>query len=148
MKVILLADVPGQGKRGDVINVADGYARNYLFPRGLACEASEGKLKEMSARKKALAEREKKLADEARALARRLEGLTVTIRVKAGEGGKLFGSITGRDIADALAGQEGIEIDKKKILLKEPLKHLGSYPVPVKLHPGVSATINVLLASD
>ena len=148
MKVILLADVPGQGKRGEVVNVADGYARNYLFPRGLACEASEGRLKEISARQKALADKEKKLADEARALARRLEGTTVTIRVKSGEGGKLFGSITARDIAEALAGQQGIEIDKKKILLKEPLKHLGSYTVPVRLHSGVSASINVTLSGD
>lgn len=148
MKVILLADVPGQGKRGDVVNVSDGYARNYLFPRGLACEASESKLRELSSRQKALADKEKRLAGEARELARRLEEVTVTIRVKTGEGGKLFGSITARDIAEALATQQGIEIDKKKILLKEPLKHLGAYTVPARLHSGVTAGIKVILASD
>jgi large subunit ribosomal protein L9 len=119
MRVILLKDVPGQGKRGDILNVAEGYARNYLFPRGLASEASKGKIKELAERRQASAMREEKMRQEAAELAVRLESLTVVVRTKAGEGGRLFGSVNNKDIADALADQHKITLDKKKLVVKE-----------------------------
>lgn len=143
MKVILLKDVPGQGKRGDVINVAEGYARNYLFPRGLAGEASQGRLKEMADRRQAAAAKNQKIEQAARELASRLNNLTVVVKTKTGEAGRLFGSVNNKDVADALASQHKITLDKKKLVVKEPIKQLGKYPVTVKLHPAVQAEITV-----
>lgn len=148
MKVILLKDVAGQGKRGDVINVAEGYARNYLFPRGLAGEASKGRLKEMADRRQATEVKERKIEQAARELAKRLNNLTVVIKTKTGEAGKLFGSVNNKDVADALADQHKIELDKKKLVLKEPIKQLGSYPVTAKLHPVVQAEIMVEVVGE
>lgn len=148
MKVILLKDVPGQGKKGDLINVAEGYARNYLLPRGLAGEASIGKMKQLEVQKQAAAAREKKLAQEAKDLADRLNSLTVVIKTKTGEAGRLFGSINNKDIADALGLQHKLEIDKKKLVVKEPIKHLGEYTATAKLHPSVSAEIKVLVTGE
>lgn len=148
MKVILLKDLTGQGKRGDIINVADGYARNYLFPRGLAAEASTGKIKELANRQQAAALKEHKAEQEARDLAGRLNSITVVITAKTGEGGKLFGSVNNIDIAKALSSQHGITLDKKKLLVKEPIKQLGVYPVAVKLHPAVKAEIKVHVAGE
>lgn len=143
MKVVLLKDVAGQGKRGDVLNVAEGYARNYLFPRGLAGEASQGRLKEIDQRKQATEAKEHKIEQSAKELAERLHNLTVVVRTKTGEAGKLFGSVNNKDVADALAEQHKIKIDKKKLVIKEPIKQLGSYPVLAKLHPVVQAEITV-----
>lgn len=143
MKVILLKDVPGQGRRGDVINVAEGYARNFLFPRGLAGEASKGRLKEMAVRRQAAAARDQKMEQAARELAERLNNLTVVVKTKTGEAGRLFGSVNNKDVADALANQHNLAVDKKKLVVKEPIKHLGKYPVTVKLHPAVQAEITV-----
>lgn len=148
MKVILLKDVPGQGKRGEVVNVAEGYARNYLLPRGLASEASKGKMKELEARQQATAQKEQKIAEEARALAARLNNLTVVIGTKTGEGGRLFGSVNNKDVADALAAQHRVELDKKKLVLKEPIKQLGLYSITAKLHPAVSAEIKVQVIGE
>jgi len=148
MKVILLKDVPGQGKQGDVINVADGYARNYLLPRGLASEASEGRLKELADRRRAMAIKEQKIEQAARELAARLNNLTVVIKTKTGEGGRLFGSVNNKDIADALADQYNIMLDKKKLVVKEPIKQLGAYPVAVKLHPAVQAEVMVEVVAE
>lgn len=148
MKVILLKDVPGQGKRGDVVNVAEGYARNYLFPRGLASEASKGKMKELADRRQATALKEQKIEEEARELAARLDNLTVVIKTKTGEGGRLFGSVNNKDIADAMASQHKIELDKKKLVVKEPIKQLGVYPVIAKLHPAVQAEIKVEVVGE
>ncbi|OPY58700.1 MAG: 50S ribosomal protein L9 [Pelotomaculum sp. PtaU1.Bin035] len=148
MKVILLKDVPGQGKRGDVINVAEGYARNYLLPRGLAGEASQGRLKELADRRRATAVKEQKIEQSARELAARLNNLTVVVRTKTGEGGRLFGSVNNKDVADALAVQHKITLDKKKLIVKEPIKQLGSYPVTAKLHPVVQAEIIVEVVGE
>jgi len=148
VKVILLKDVPGQGKRGDVLNVAEGYARNYLLPRGLATEASQGKINELAVRQQAQALKEKKIEQEARELAARLDNLKVVIKAKVGEGGRLFGSVNNKDISDALAGQHNIVLDKKKLVVKEPIKQLGVYTVIAKLHPVVQAEVKVEVVSE
>lgn len=148
MKVILLKDVPGQGKCGDVINVAEGYARNYLFPRGLAGEASKGRLKELADRKQAMAVKDQKMEQDARELAARLKDLTVIIETKTGEGGRLFGSVNNKDIADVLASRHKITLDKKKLVVKEPIKQLGVYNVTAKLHPNVHAEIKVEVTGE
>jgi large subunit ribosomal protein L9 len=148
MKVILLKDVPGQGKRGDVLNVAEGYARNYLLPRNLASEASQGKMKELAERQQAKELMGEKLRKEAEELAARLEKTTVVVKTKAGEGGKLFGSVNNKDVCDAMAIQYRIQLDKKKVILKEPIKSLGEYSVVAKLHPDVHAEIKVHVVGD
>ena len=148
MKVVLTKDVPGQGKNGDVINVADGYARNYLFPRGMAVEASRGKMNELAVRRRAQAAREDRIEQEARALAARLDKLKLIVQAKQGEGGKLFGSVNNKDIADALAAQHRIELDKKKLVVKEPIKHLGVYNITAKLHRAVQAEIIVEVVGE
>jgi len=148
MKVILLKDVPGQGKRSDVIDVADGYARNYLFPRGLAVTASKGKIKELADRRQTMARKEKKAEQQAKELAARLNNLTVVIAAKAGEGGRLFGSVNNKDIADTLADKYNIELDKKKLVLKEPIKQLGAFSVTAKLHPAVQSKIEVQVVEE
>lgn len=148
MKVVLTKDVPGQGKSGDVINVAEGYARNYLLPRGMAVEASSGKMKELAVRRQAQAEKEQKIKQEARVLAASLDSLKVIVKAKEGEGGRLFGSVNSKDIADALAAQHKIELDKKKLVVKEPIKHLGVYTITAKLHPSVQAEIEVEVVGE
>ncbi|TEB13686.1 50S ribosomal protein L9 [Pelotomaculum propionicicum] len=148
MKVILLKDVPGQGKRGDMLNVAEGYARNYLFPRGLAAEASKGKMNELAVRRQAQAAKEQKIEQEARELAASLDNLIVVVRAKAGEGGKLFGSVNNKNISDALAEQHKIVLDKKKLIVKEPIKQLGVYTATAKLHSNVHAEVKVEVVGD
>lgn len=145
MKVVLLQDVKGQGKKGDIVNVAEGYARNFLLPRNLAVEASESRLKELSQQKAAQDRRLQKEEEAARGIASRLQGLRVTISTKAGEGGRLFGAVNNKDISEGLSRDHGIDIDKKKIILKEPIKTQGEFPVTVKLHPAVQSTISVVV---
>jgi large subunit ribosomal protein L9 len=143
MKVILKGDVKGLGKKGDIVNASDGYARNYLFPKNLAVEATEGNLKVQENFK---AKEAKKKADEltqAKELAKRLSGAVLTLSVKAGENGKLFGSITSKDIAEELKKQQGIEVDRRKVVLDEAIKNAGEYTVEVKVYPEVSAKIKV-----
>ncbi len=142
MKVILLQDVKGQGKKGDVKNVSEGYARNFLFPKNLAAEASSGNIKQLDHQKKAADERKEKEQEQAEALAKKLDSFKVEIRAKSGEGGRLFGSITSKQIAQELAAKS-IKIDKRKIQLDEPIRSLGVTQVPVKLHPNVTGTIHV-----
>lgn len=148
LKIVLMKDVPGQGKSGDVINVADGYARNYLFPRGMAVEASSGKMNELAVRRQVQATKEMKIEQEARSLAARLDKLKLIVLAKQGEGGKLFGSVNNKDIADALAVQHKIKLDKKKLVVKEPIKHLGVYTIVAKLHPAVQAEIIVEVVGE
>ncbi len=143
MKVILMADVKNLGKKGDLVQVADGYARNYLLPRGLALVATEGKVKQLAQQQAGAARRKMKEEEKSRELAARLDGLTVRIYGKAGEGGRLFGSVNNKDIAEALQNEHGIEVDKRKIVLKEPIKQLGTYPVQVRLYPQVEAYLTV-----
>ena len=143
MKVILQADVKGTGKKGQVYEVADGYARNFLFPKKLAIEATTGNIQDIS-HKKAVEDRRKvKEKEDALELAGKLNALQIEVKTKTGEGGRLFGSVTSKEIADALKKQHGFEVDKRKLDLKEPIKGLGSYEVHVKVHPEVSAKLQV-----
>jgi large subunit ribosomal protein L9 len=145
MKVILKADVKGVGKKGEVINASTGYARNYLFPRNLAVEATEGSMKTLEKQRELEAQKRAEELEEARKLAKKLEGMTVEIKVKAGENGKLFGSITSKDISESLKEQYSIDIDKKKIVLSEPIKVAGGYTSEVKVYPEVNAKLKVLV---
>lgn len=139
MKLVLLSDVKALGKRGDVVDVADGYARNFLLPRKLAGEADKGALARLDAQQKAHERRESQELADARGLAARLESAKLTVRAKAGENGKLFGAVTNADVAAAIAGTLSVEIDKHKIDLAGQIKALGSYPVEIKLHKNVVA---------
>lgn len=143
MVVILLKDVKGSGKAGEVVKVSDGYARNMLIPKGLAKEATDGNVRSLEKQKALLAE--KKAAEKANAvaLAERLKELKIEIKTKGGEGGRLFGSITSKDIAEALASQHNINIDKKKFMMENPIKTVGNFEIPVKLFAEVSAAVNV-----
>jgi large subunit ribosomal protein L9 len=143
MKVILKADVKGVGKKGEIINASDGYARNFLFPRGLAIEATEGNMKAYEAQKANEAKKKAQELQKAQELAKKIGELEIKLSVKAGENGKLFGSITSKDIADELKKQHGIEVDKKKIVLDEAIKVAGVYNVEVKVYPEVSAKLKV-----
>ena len=143
MKVILLQDVKRVGSKGDVLEAAEGYARNYLFPRKLAVEATAGHLKDLEQKKASGARKKAQVKEQAQKLANNLETLNIQLATKVGEGGRLFGSITSKDIADAIKVQHNIEIDKKKIELENPIKSLGVYPVTIKLHPEVQATFRV-----
>lgn len=147
MKVILLADVKGVGKKGEVVNASDGYARNFLFPRKLAQEATDANMNVLNLKKEA--ERRKKLAEieAAQKLADDLKGKEVKIQAKAGENGRLFGSITSKDVADALNAQYKINIDKKKIVV-DTIRTLGTYEVEVKIYPEVSTKVSVVIAEQ
>jgi large subunit ribosomal protein L9 len=147
MKVILLADVKGVGKKGEVINASDGYARNFLFPRKLAQEATDANMNVLNLKKEA--ERRKKLAEieAAQKLADELKGKAVKIAAKSGENGRLFGSITSKDVADALNAQYKLNIDKKKIVV-DTIRTLGTYEVEVKLYPEISTKISVILTEQ
>ncbi|MDW7672159.1 MAG: 50S ribosomal protein L9 [Bacillota bacterium] len=148
MKVILQKDVKGLGKAGDVANVSDGYARNYLIPRGLVVEASSGNLNTIKQQKQAEEKRKAEEFEKAEKLKERLEKLTVTLKAKSGEGGRLFGSITNKEIADALNEQYKITLDKRKISLPEPIKDLGETAVEVKVYPGVTGTLKVKVKAE
>ena len=146
MKVILLQDVKGSGKAGDVVKVSDGYARNLLIPKGFAIEAND---KNMKALKKKKAEEEAQYqADKAAALEVKAQIKEFVIKTKGGENGKLFGSITSADIAEAVKEQSGADIDKKKIQLDSPIKQVGDFEVPVKLFHEVSAVLKVKTVAE
>ncbi len=147
MKVILKEDVKHVGKMGQIVDVADGYARNYLIPKGLVTEASTKNIKFLEHEKRIIQEKSKKIRNSAQDLASRISSLIISIKAKAGEEGKLFGSITTMDVAEALQ-KEGVEIDKKKISLEEPIKRLGSYTVNIKIHPDVSAPLNIQIVEE
>ena len=143
MIVILTQDVKGKGKAGDVVKVNDGYARNMLLPKGLAKEATQGNVRSLEKQKALTEEKRQEQKAAAQKQAEKLEKLTVTIQSKGGENGKLFGSITSKDIAEALEAQEGIKVDKKKIDLPAPIKQTGTETVTVKLFPEVAAKLKV-----
>jgi large subunit ribosomal protein L9 len=143
MKVILLKDVKGQGKQGDVVKVSDGYARNYLFPNNLAVEATKSNLNELKTRKAADDKRRQTELDKARKQAEAISNLEVVVTAKSGESGKLFGSVTNKEIADVLKEKHGIDIDRKKIVLSEPIRSLGNYQLEVKVYPEVTARLKV-----
>ena len=146
MKVILTQDVKAQGKKGQIINVSDGYARNFLFPKGLAVIAdakamSDIKNKEASEKHRIAVETE-----EARQVAKKLEGVIVKIKLQAGPDGRLFGSVTSKDISEEIEKATGIKIDKKKIMLEDPIKSFGTYTIDIKLYPEVIGKINVVVS--
>ncbi|AIF45022.1 MULTISPECIES: 50S ribosomal protein L9 [Virgibacillus] len=143
MKVILLKDVKGKGKKGEVKNVSDGYARNYLLKNNLAQEATAGNLKALEAQQRKTEQLEQEEKEEAMNLKDTLADLTVELKAKSGDNGRLFGSITSKQIAEALQKEHGYKIDKRKIELDEPIRALGYTTVPVKLHPEVSGSIKV-----
>ncbi len=145
MKVILQQDVKGQGKKGQLIEASDGYARNFLLPRKLAVEATADNLNKMKKQDEAKREREAAEKAEAQALAARLESIQVIIRAKAGAGGKLFGSVTGKDVSEALKAQHGVDINKTKIVQDDPIKSFGSFELRCKLGYEVSGTIHVVV---
>jgi large subunit ribosomal protein L9 len=147
MKVILKSDVKDLGNIGEVVNVKDGFARNFLVPKGLAVEASTKNVKVFEHEKKKIQEMARKVKAGAAGLAERISAAKITIKAKAGEEDRLFGSVTSMDIADALKA-EGIEIDKKKIQLDEPIKRIGEYSVAIKLHSDVSAQLNVQVVPE
>lgn len=142
MKVILLKDVEALGRAGDVREVKDGHARNYLMPRGLAAPATESSLHALEQTKAAAGRREARVNEELAALKGRLEALVVEVRARAGEDGRLFGSVTAQDVADAIRRQ-GLEVSKKQIELDESIKTTGFYKVPVRLHPRHTASVEV-----
>ena len=143
MIVILKRDVKGTGKAGDVVKVSDGYARNMLLPKGLAEEATKNNVHTLEKAREKREEEEKKAKAAAEKQAEEMKNMKVEIITKAGEGGKLFGSITTKDIADALQEQHGINIDKRKIVLDQPIKEIGVKRVKVKIYPEITATIAV-----
>ena len=148
MKVIFNVDVKGQGKKGEMKEVSDGYARNYLLPRKLASEATADNINTMKLKEKAKAALIAKEKAEAEENAKRLSAITVTIRAKAGGAGKLFGSVTSQEISDALREQHGINIEKNKIVQAEPIKTYGSFEVKCKLGFEINGVINVLVTEE
>jgi large subunit ribosomal protein L9 len=143
MRVILKQDVRDLGPKGSLVNVADGYARNYLLPRGLAVPATDGNLKQRQQKLKVQTSRTERLFDTAQGLAERLDGLSITVRARTGDGGRLFGSITAQDVADGIAAVAGVSVDKRKVELPETIKTVGSYRVTLRLHPKVSTAVEV-----
>ena len=143
MKVIFLKDVKGTAKKGEIKEVSDGYARNFLLAKGLAKEASKTNMNDQRQQEKAREIKIQKEEEEAVELGSKLKDVKVTIYAKSGEGGKLFGAITSKDIADQMKKQHNVEFDKRKILLTEPIKSLGTMNVEIKLHPKVSTSITV-----
>lgn len=143
MKVILLQDVRGQGKKGEMINVSDGYARNFLFPRKLAQEATVDNINTMRMNDKAKREKEQRAREEAAAMSAKLRELTLNVSAKGGGAGRLFGSVTSQEISDALKEQEGIDLDRRKIVIEESIKTVGLYTVKVRLGFGIDAPLKV-----
>ena len=148
MKIILKQDIRGKGKKGQMIEAAEGYARNYLIPRGLAVEATADAVNTMNLQAKAKAKADAEAKAEALAIAEKLKSCQVKIAAKVGEGGKLFGAITGKEIAAALAEQFSLTIDGKKLVLEQPIKSFGSYEVKAKLGYEVSGTVYVLVIEE
>lgn len=147
MRVILLQDVKGLGKKDSIVEVSDGYARNYLLPRKIAVEATDGIEKHVKQKKELEQKKKEKELENAKLLAKKLQEHILTIAAKTGENGKLFGSITNKEIADEIKKQLNIEIDRKKIELESPIKQVGRYEVEVKIHQGVVAKLKVVVTS-
>jgi large subunit ribosomal protein L9 len=143
VKIVLRSDVANLGRKGDLVEVADGYARNYLVPKGLAITASKGSARQSEAMRRSRQVRDTKEREGAEAMARLLETRRIEITARAGEGGRLFGSVTTTDVAEALEAQAGVHLDRRKLHLDEPIKTLGVHEVPVRLHPEVPVVITV-----
>ena len=145
MKVVLLADVKGSGKKGELVNVSDGYARNFLFPKKLAKEANAQALNELKNAEESKAFKIKQETEAAQASADKINGKSVSILAKAGQGGKLFGSVTAKEIAEAIKKQYGVDVDKRKIDTKGEMKAFGTYECEVKLYSGITATVKAVV---
>lgn len=143
MKLILLEDVKSVGKKGQLINASDGYAKNFLLPRKLAVEATKSNINDLELKKKADDKRKKQELEEAQEIAKALENKAIVIAVKTGENGKLFGSVTNKEVAEEIIKQTGIVIDKKKVSIGEPIKMVGEMTAMVKLHPKVTAEVTI-----
>lgn len=148
MKVILLSDVKNLGKKGDIVETAEGYGRNYLIPRKMAKEATAVNMNQAIQDKKVAAHRAAQRKDEAVMLASQVEKVTVKLKLKIGANGKLFGAVTSKDVAEALIKQTGLEVDRRKIELSQTVKLPGSYTAVAKLHPEISAKFNVIVEAD
>ncbi len=148
MKVILQQEVKKLGKKGEILEVSEGYARNYLLPQKLAIPATANNVNTATQQKASEERKKERILDEAKLLAAQMAKITVAIPVRMGEGGRLFGSVTAKDIADALATQHKLEIDKRKIELKDALKSLGTFTVPIKLHQEVATQIEVIVKPE
>ena len=147
MKIILLQDVKGQGKKGEVIDVNEGYARNFLIKKGLAEAATAGKLNDLNQKKAAADYHKAEEIKAMQAMAKELSGKSFTVKIKAGQNGKVFGSVTGANISDAMSSA-GYDVDKRKIALDAPIKNLGVYDVNLKLMEGISSKIKVTVESE
>lgn len=143
MKVVLLADVKGQGKKGDIVNVSDGFARNYLFPKKLAKLADDQTIQELKAKKESEEYRKAEEKKNAAALAEKLKGTVLTFKTTGGTDGRLYGAVTAKDISDRLQSELGITVDKRKIVLNETIKTVGEYDIELKLYPEISANIKI-----
>ena len=148
MKVILQQDVKKVGRKGDIVEVSEGYGRNFLLPKKLAVEATAANLETAKQKANSAARKKQQATDEARLLAAQLEKVSVKIAVRIGEGGKLFGSVTGKDVADALAKEHGIDVDRRKISLKSEVTGAGEYEAVIKVHPEIQSTIRVLVVAE
>ena len=147
MKVILKADIKGVGKKDQIVNAADGYARNYLFPKNLAVPADTGNMNNLKAKNESIAFRKEEDLKEAKEIAEKLKKITLKFRVKAGDNGKLFGGVTAKEISEALKKEYNISVDKKKILLNETIKNVGVTKVDLKLNEGVMATVSIMIVT-
>ncbi len=148
MKIILLQDEKKLGKKGDIIEASDGYARNYILPKKIGVEATSANINDLKLKKANDAKVAQEQLDAAKKLAEELDAKSVTVKIKAGTGGRAFGSVSTKEIAAAAKDQLGIEFDKKKIVLPDALKNFGSYDVPIKLHPQVTAKLNVKVVEE
>ena len=148
MKVILQQDVKKVGNKGDIVEVSEGYGRNFLLPKKLAVEATAANLETAKQKATSAARKKQQATDEARLLAAQLEKVSVKVAVRIGEGGKLFGSVTGKDVADALAKEHGIDVDRRKISLKSEVTGAGEYEAVIKVHPEIQSTIRVLVVAE
>ena len=148
MKIILLQDEKKLGKKGDIIEASEGFARNYILPKKIGVEATPKNLNDLKLQKANTEKLAQEQLDAAKALAEKLETMQVVVKMKAGEGGRAFGSVSSKEIAVAFKEQNGIEIDKKKIQLKDALKTLGTHTVPVKVHPKVTAELKVVVTEE
>ncbi len=143
MEVILLTDVKSLGKKGEICKVSDGYARNFIIPKGLGVEKNAKTLNDLKLQQAAEAKRQQEILDEAKELGAKLSAATVSFTMKGGEGGRAFGSVSTKEIATGIKEQLKLDIDKKKLVLSEPIRNFGTYNVPVKLHPQVTVELKV-----
>lgn len=148
MKIVLREDVEALGNKGDLVDVADGYARNFLVPRGLAMKATRGVVAQAEAMRRNRSARDERDRADAQELAAKLTAQPISVVARAGEGGKLFGSITSADIAAAVRAQVAVELDRRTISLAEPLKELGTVEVPIRLHPDVEVTVTIEVVAE